>query len=401
MLASCATAAKVGVNHAKADDLAGIIEDTDAHEEIFGDQGLPFAGGPKKTAYSGNIGLGVQKKDNGDDTVSVRFIAAVTLGEGDVAGTGAVWTRAVWNGSTGGVRKASTTKTSTKAYTSLYDGSDSLYPISTYNTEHSTSHTHFVVYTLLNIPAANASDYITAYVTVDSKPSDVVATTTDLSTNFTFPKAKIDQGYVGIKKTSSGFSVVDRDPDAGGNHARFVGVSLDAGDDFLIMNACEDYFAVHGFDMINLADSTDHFSQEGSSQFANAKNASTYNLFLSSGYETNNWIYVNAFVDKTVYLVPGAWDVDSAWFAAYSYGKKDAATKYERWYAQSNGTGTRTINLTYDPAYTAYVIFVRMDSAKTLDAGWGAKWNQTSDLLLSAGTTCTITAGGDNNQSWE
>ena len=71
------------------------------------------------------------------------------------------------------------------------------------------------------------------------------------------------------------------------------------------------------------------------------------------------------------------WQTDNAWFAAYFFGNGNTWVKMT-----DLGSGIYTCETPQDKAYTS-VIFCRMNgSNQTLD--WGAKWDQTGDLTLSA-----------------
>lgn len=103
-----------------------------------------------------------------------------------------------------------------------------------------------------------------------------------------------------------------------------------------------------------------------------------------------------AAVKNMVYLKPGPWAVDNAWFAAYFWDPANASWK----------------KMVYNSAKDAYecevpencgkVIFCRMDGGKTtLD--WSSKWNQTNDitnLTANIGKCCTITGWGGGDFKW-
>ena len=103
-----------------------------------------------------------------------------------------------------------------------------------------------------------------------------------------------------------------------------------------------------------------------------------------------------AAVKNMVYLKPGPWAVDNAWFAAYFWYPANASWK----------------KMVYNSAKDAYecevpdncgkVIFCRMDGGKTaLD--WSSKWNQTNDitnLTENIGKCCTITGWGGSDFKW-
>ena len=100
------------------------------------------------------------------------------------------------------------------------------------------------------------------------------------------------------------------------------------------------------------------------------------------------------------------WQTDNAWFAAYFFGNG------EKWVKMTDlGSGLYTCETPQDKAYTS-VIFCRMDGSKQNNLSWGAKWEQTGDLTLSASkdfykktswTTFEPTIAGDGvllGESW-
>ena len=99
------------------------------------------------------------------------------------------------------------------------------------------------------------------------------------------------------------------------------------------------------------------------------------------------------------------WQTDNAWFAAYFFGNGD------KWVKMTDlGSGLYTCETPQDKAYTS-VIFCRMNGSNST-LGWGAKWDQTGDLTLSASkdfykgnswTTFAPTIAGDGvllGESW-
>lgn len=373
MLCSCAGNPLQFVEDAIEDNGWGnVLEDNELHEEVFNKAPISF-GERKNTGYSGDIGLGVQRTAIADGKLSVRFIAAVTLGVGDLADTTAVWTRAVYNGSTGTAIKASATKESTSAYTSLYDGSGELYTIAKYNSDHSTSHTHFVVYTLLDIPEDNVDDYITAYVTVDSKSSKVAATTVDLNTKFLFDKTELDSNNVfGVKKVGgvySDWAASANHPDwTGGNWGEWTGVenageSIAQDSEFIFARYYSGNFRVFGYDYLTLGGSADkkNFVQSGSSQFISSPFSMTQKFYLSANDATKGYIYLgdvsSMSVTMDVYFhMAASWDDAGAYFCFAIAG--GAQHKF----AQIGETDYYVVeDVTFDPS--AWIGFLRMNPA--------------------------------------
>lgn len=76
----------------------------------------------------------------------------------------------------------------------------------------------------------------------------------------------------------------------------------------------------------------------------------------------------------TLYLKPGDWDVDNAWFAAYFFGNGDTWVKM----TDDNSDGIYEVAA---PAGYPSVIFCRMNSAKST-CDWGSVWNQSVDLTI-------------------
>lgn len=202
LLSSCQAPS---INHQNNDELDGIIEDTLAHEEIFGKTEFNYQPNIYKEDESTTVTIptvGIQTKidkgeDDEEDKISIRFVAAIDANDG-LDNISAVWTRIMYKAD-GSVYKESATKESTKAYTGLASSSDDddVLTIDEFNEEHSTSYTHFVVYTMLNIPLTTYCNYfLDACVTVDDVTSKVVATTVDQKTQYSFDyNAHADWSY--------------------------------------------------------------------------------------------------------------------------------------------------------------------------------------------------------------
>ena len=100
-----------------------------------------------------------------------------------------------------------------------------------------------------------------------------------------------------------------------------------------------------------------------------------------------------------LYLNPGPWAVDGAWFAAYFFGDDINA-----WATMTLVEGKTDVYelVVPDGGYT-HVIFVRMNPASTTPSfDDGSKWNQTGDLVLPAdeNTYYTVTGWGNFDGSW-
>ena len=244
VLSSCAGAGqKVEV---KNDNL--FVEDTLAHEEIFGDSEIVFQdykaplrapSGPVAPVY------GVQYQESGDN-VHVRFIAAIWLANSSIE---VEWTRTMYKGhltgeeasQSGHVFKAEADKACTKAYTSLANGSEEPLTIASINSQYGDGddYNYFVVYTMLNIPKATYGDYS---IRANIKLNDVAASTGIAATVGQTAYATFDLDRTGhfISGKFNGSHneyapEYDGEHTKGDNNAVYYGVDLKVGDTFALV----------------------------------------------------------------------------------------------------------------------------------------------------------------------
>ena len=420
VLVSCNNAPKVEPKN----DLDNIVEDTLAHDEIFGKVGLGRQNiGTRKmvTIEKSAPAIGIQAKEDGDN-ISIRFVAAVDFGSTVEAAT-AKWYRTMF-GTDGHVLggRIEAEKACAKAYTSLADESelDGELTIDEFNNG-VTSYTHFVVYTMTGIPKSTyANCYLTAYLSVDvdgagaGEPvtSKVVATTVDQKTRFSFNTT--DLGCFGVKLTGAGCESFYKDANTkSGYWATFVNVAMDGGDSFLLANRSiavdrnDDFFAVYGFDRLREGDHAYEghpngyyeFTQLGTSQFSVCPNDNSKYYFYVEN-DTNH-IVPKYSITKTVELVLGS-DWKSA-HARYAVWISDAGFGTETW----NPMTTVTLDERYSYQLTnvpdcATFIFVRLNPGND-DLNWnsGVKWNQSTDCNpLSTGNNVYTTTGWDGAGAW-
>ena len=105
----------------------------------------------------------------------------------------------------------------------------------------------------------------------------------------------------------------------------------------------------------------------------------------------------------TIYLQPNAnWKQASAKFAVYTWKGTDSN---QTWTMMSVDADESNYYSAVLPANAEKAILCRMDPSTTSEtAGWGKKWNQTGDLVLSesSGNIYKITDGAwDNDGSWD
>lgn len=99
-------------------------------------------------------------------------------------------------------------------------------------------------------------------------------------------------------------------------------------------------------------------------------------------------------VDNNLYLNPGPWNVDGAWFAAYFFGNAgDTSVKMIK-----DGNYYKCEKVAGD---YANVIFVRMNPSYTTFT-WDGKWNQTGDLVIPTDgkNLYTVTGWGTADGTW-
>lgn len=162
-------------------------EDTLAHEEIFGDINSGLSRkvtrnlDPLDPATAEPL-IGIQAYTETEGYVSLRFVAAVHIEDGNLGSTTAVWNRAMFTDE-GDVFKVAENMPSTKAYTSIKDNGADL-TADAFDALHGDTgyYTHFVVYSMLNIPFTyNDTDireyYLTATLTLSGATYTYTAAT--------------------------------------------------------------------------------------------------------------------------------------------------------------------------------------------------------------------------------
>jgi hypothetical protein len=99
-------------------------------------------------------------------------------------------------------------------------------------------------------------------------------------------------------------------------------------------------------------------------------------------------------VDNNLYLNPGPWNVDGAWFAAYFFG--NAGNTSVKMIKDGNYYKCEKVAGDY-----ANVIFVRMNPSYTTFT-WDGKWNQTDDLVIPTDgkNLYTVTGWGTADGTW-
>lgn len=239
----------------KANDNKTFLEDTLAHEELFGQATLvqpnvrKVGSDPIEHPDVSDPSIGVQSKVE-DGKVSFRFVAAVTFTENNITPTVAKWYRTV-SAPDGSVYSTYDGEYAcTTAYKKLSNGG-SAYDIQDFNEAHGNStYTHFVVYTIRNIPVSTYGNYyVAAYLNLSgeggvNQTTKVVATTVNEANQWAFDG---EQGEFFITGNIGGSQklIEASAKRVHNNHAEFEYIDFAAGDTFVINEFYKTDFMVH------------------------------------------------------------------------------------------------------------------------------------------------------------
>ena len=404
-LSACQTTPKKNVEVAPPINNNQIVEDTTLHEEIFGNTGFKGYLNNKRffniePVESSAPAIGLQYKvDNkgtvntDDDVIAIRFVAAIEAN--DLASTSAVWTRAMFN-TDGSALKATATKASLTGYTSLASpnsseldlGNADILTIEQFNENQGGTHyTHFVVYSMTNIPLDDyAHCYLNVYLTVNGETtSKVVSTSIDQNTQFSF--ANSDTGVFGVKKTSSGYEKFNNGNFYDGNEyiGQFVNISISSDESFLLVNRGVNTFSVYGYNEVHHADNSDtYFTQLSSSQFSKSKENKSYFLFLDSA---NGDVKAYEASEVTFYLeLNNAWfDANNRFVLSIKFDEESGRALYDM--TRVNDTRVYSCTFYYPVGELASnpVAFAKY-SKDNLTNTWANKTGNTSDMAWPTGT---------------
>ena len=393
VLSSCSAGPRVEKNT--------FVEDTLAHEEIFGDSALQQRNQPLRTVSdvdsyvdSEKPSIGIQTNDELADGFAIRFVSAIKIDDDDLGDANISWVRSIFYANHR-VKKSEESIPVENLYTSIASNGGAV-NIEKFNQDNHTSYDYFAVYTIRGINKTNdAKCVINANLVVNGVSSKVLSTTVDQVTQFTFNNT--DTGYFGVRKTASGFETFYQDANPDGNHARFLNIPIEKDESFIIVNRASDWFEIHGYDKTHLADNGDNnFGADAMEPFAKAKlSLLSYSLFLSKGDDTPNYIYSNRVVQ--FFLVPNDnWHNDSARFALNVVVDNGS----DQWFSM-NQVGSENLYVCNVPFSNidgfGRLIFCRMNPASDTN-NWDNKWNQTNDLTWDKTTNKFTIDGGSGNQ---
>ena len=456
VLSACSGSFAAKEEPIQPEEIKEMIEDTTAHEEIFGGAAEPRLLGPRSliepSVDFSNVQFGVQYKfnENGDgvadDTVSIRYFAAITS-----ANVTAEWHRGFARG-TGEVPSGkgfdSDPLYSSKYYVTVNDGGT---PI-TGGVDPWEDYVGFVVYTLSDISYETYKDsYLAVYLTLkdNNNPTENTYTTqvravrieqifSDHDSNpetpdicysqneFDFNKDAINGFFIEGRIDGKNDTIVEADDPVSDSEKYFASYSdlnIDDGDyfgSFLFDGSSFKYFGcdVYGEGCRGFLKESSNvggfYSPYASSERTIATDGQ-YNLFLKK--ETGKYwhIAVEKSVEPTtyhLYLKPnGHWTGDNAWFQVYAFGTETD------WYpmSQIGSTGIYEVESRFYSRIDKHdtIIFCRMNpNTGAVDKNWydpggHGVWNQTDNISLSLFTSkegpnavCNITSSGDNNYNY-
>ena len=287
VLSSCSTASKTNDNY--------FIEDTDAHEEIFGalssTQLQTIKLNPYKSLEEGvtlyQPKIGFQRKTNDNGTYSVRFVAAMQS-----ATDSAYWTRSVHNLS-GTLAKDKVTTEVTTVY-SIVNGGDMPALATDVQAEDGTKpYDCYAVYCMLNIPNSYSDYYIDAFISVNngsdsvnSKVGSINVADGNKHNTYSFGDNNRCLAFVNGSAVESG--------DLKGNKVALYSVKLNAGDRLQVnyVNQNDLTYSLCGNQSIGIA--SPDFSLLNTNDGFNVINSGVYNIYLNSSDEY--------YFEKMIYL---------------------------------------------------------------------------------------------------
>ena len=396
VLAGCNNQAKAEVKPEPNLEENYFLEDTEAHEEIFGGEQLkkdnPFKVDPV-THPDADPSIGIQTKiddketvDTSDDTISIRFVAAVAFGEGQLGPTNAVWRRTVSSPDGTSFPKDTANIACTKAYTSMSVG-DGEYSIDDFNADQEPdgSYTHFVAYTLRNIPLATyANYYVSAYLILSgegglNQSSKAVVTTVDPSIYKAAYQPTLGNFFITgtfngtpgrITATSTRSSVEDA------NKASFEGLSIYKNDVFTIYEVYDTKLYSHGSSCLTGSKNPVGYYFSDNSGDIKANYKGNYNLFLNKSNEI--WTAASNVVRPFYVHVDSWWFEASCTVALRAYDSSDSTKGvWFTWDAHSTYLET---SAAVDPTMYDTLILVRVGEGKTPSVD-GAEYGNKSKTL--------------------
>ena len=381
-----------------------MVEDTLAHEELFGQGGKAVKLTPYKDPDPSDPSLkkpvvGVQYKEEDDGKFAIRYVAAIAALDVE-----ATWTRGICD-KAGNQQQTADQKLVDKEVTTAYtavsadNGSGDSYTTPASVGE---GFNYFVVYTLREVPAAQLDSYLFAYLTLEKGGNSVksLARISRISggNTFTFDTdsglSYFIQGTVGGEANQQ--VAIDGELSSG-NYAQKEGLALSANDQFGLFKYGGDHFQCFGYEALRRG--APFLSHVASSNYLKVNVAGSYNLYLTDSNQIHIVVPEAAKATATYYLKPNSnWASDGARFAAYFFNNTESINIWVDMVDAGNGF----YSVSKPSGNYVNVIFCRMNPG-TSDNNFndGVKWNQTADLSIDdIGNTYYINDGSWSEGNW-
>lgn len=360
------------------------IEDTNAHEEVFGSLDSLKAQSKKlnsfkalsesETLYKPSIGF--QRKTNNDGTFSVRFVAAMQS-----ASDGAFWTRSVHN-INGQLAKTKKVKAVTTVYEALNNEGNPLYASTVKAEDDSTPYDCYAIYCLLNIPASYSDYYVDAFLTVNKGEEEILSDVGSL--NVSDPSKHIKYTYGDNRYVAKVNDVIRESDDLqNNNHLNIFSLDLFSNDTinaYYLDNENLNYVRYDYLDMIRENPDFD-------SRFYNEItliHAGTYNLFL-------NDINKISFEKKIYFQGPDWWTNNSA--QGGIEGKHDEEYRSFNMTYIEYSEGVHKYSTFIDVSYYNQVQFYRQEA--------GGRYNHTGfEYFPTDGKNCYTRYANEHGGAW-
>ena len=277
-------------------------EDTLIHEELFEQSASSFINKEiLKLPYIDETGpkIGVQSasyKKGDEDFKAIRFVAAINLDGKVLSDVNIVWDRAVYTDGGAVHNSIIGEKQAEKIYETIYDGNDQISAPSGY--------THFVTYTVRNVPAANDDYVVTVSLSIDGVSNNkVCASSIDLERQVSFDKNETGYFLTGTFNNKPGV-VKNLDKLRGNNDKAAFARYLKAGDSFLAVKnkPDENSFKIYSNTVINNTDLFTVTDYETNNKIVAKNDGDVVFLFSNDGplYAGKVWFYLSGNMNNWV-----------------------------------------------------------------------------------------------------
>ena len=365
-----------------------MVEDTLAHEELFGQGGQAKKLTPRNDPVVPSDPslktplVGVQYKDEETEgRYAIRYVAAIAALD-----VNAKWTRGICD-KAGNQQQTADQKLVEVEVTTAYEAvsSDSGAGNAYTTPENVDSDFHyFVVYTLRNIPEAQLQSYLFAYLTLEKGGNSVKSlariSKIDGSNTFTFDT---DSGLTYFIQGTIGGEVNQQVAIDGelsvGNYAQKEDLTLAANDQFGLFKYGGDHFQSFGYDQLRRG--AQFLPKVAGKNYIKASGAGVYKLYLTTSNEIHIVAPDSAKASAKLYFKPGdSWAASSPRYALYVFND---STSTNDWMSleQIGSTGIYSCDA-FSAVTWPNCILCRMDPGNNTNS-WDNQWSKTGDLSTS------------------